>query len=276
MNNYMQITKMKEKVILLSIVLFSFFNVFAQDFEVAPVKLNYTAEPGETQSKTITIRNHANRKSAFVVTLGDFQPDSKGNKKQMKANTTKHSCANWISISPAFFELNPNDEKTITVNMQVPVDDYSTRWAMIYVKPTKEQTAFTADKSLRAGVTVSGRIGVQVFQSPKSNTNFSAKINNLIEVTEAKDTVRKFTANIDNVGDKIMQCKVYLIASNIKTTEEKTFKPVSIESFPKTSQTVELKIPKNLLPAGKYALAAVLDFGSKTNLEGTQMLIIVP
>ncbi|MCK5823352.1 MAG: hypothetical protein KAG95_05070 [Bacteroidales bacterium] len=267
---------MKKKITLISIVLFNLFSLNAQDFEVAPVKLNFSAEPGETQSKTITIRNHANRKTAFVVTLGDFQPDSKGNKKKMKANTTKHSCANWISISPAFFELNPNDEKTITVNMQVPVDDYSTRWAMIYIKTTQEQTAFTADKELRAGVTVSGRIAVLVFQSPKSNTNYSATINNLIEVTEAKDTIRKFTANIDNVGDKIMQCKVYLIASDLLTAEETNFDPITIESYPKSSQTVELKMPKNLLPSGKYALAAVLDFGSKTNLEGTQLLITVP
>ncbi|MBE9467577.1 MAG: hypothetical protein IMY72_04545 [Bacteroidetes bacterium] len=267
---------MKAKLILISIILFNFFCVNAQDFEVAPVKLDFSAEPGETQSKTITIRNHANRKTAFVVTLGDFQPDSKGNKQKMKANTTKHSCANWISISPAFFELNPNDEKTITINMQVPVDDYSTRWAMIYVKTTQEQTAFSADKELRAGVTVSGRIGVLVFQSPKSNTNYSATINNLIETTEAKDTVRRFTANIDNIGDKIMQCKVYLIASNIETAEEVNFDPVTIESYPKSSQTVDLKIPKNILPTGKYALAAVLDFGSRTNLEGTQLLITVP
>jgi hypothetical protein len=160
--------------------------------------------------------------------------------------------------------------------MQVPVDDYSTRWAMIYVKTTQEQTAFSADKELRAGVTVSGRIGVLVFQSPKSNTNYSATINNLIETTEEKDTVRRFTANIDNIGDKIMQCKVYLIASNIETAEEENFDPVTIESYPKSSQTVDLKIPKNFLPPGKYALAAVLDFGSRTNLEGTQLLITVP
>ena len=34
-------------------------------------------------------------------------------------------------------------------------------------------------------------------------------------------------------------------------------------------------MPKGL-PKGTYALAAVLDYGSSVNLEGTQMVIQVP
>jgi hypothetical protein len=44
--------------------------------------------------------------------------------------------------------------------------------------------------------------------------------------------------------------------------------------YPKSSRKVELELP-NTLPKGTYSLAAILDYGSKTNLEGTQIMINV-
>ena len=45
----------------------------AQDFEVAPVILNFDANPGEIQQKKVTIRNHANTAQAFTFVIGDYQ-----------------------------------------------------------------------------------------------------------------------------------------------------------------------------------------------------------
>jgi len=86
----------------------SWHAAYAQDFEVAPVKLNFAVEPGEIGSKTVTVRNHSNKSQAFVLTLGDVLRDSLGRNKKFPAGTTKRSCAEWITINPSFFELNPN------------------------------------------------------------------------------------------------------------------------------------------------------------------------
>lgn len=245
----------------------------AQDFEVSPVKVNYQVEPGEARSRIITIKNHANKKQTFLFNIQDFMLDRNGKMEFFPANSTKFSCAEWLSISPAFFELNPNEEIEVTLTMQVPVGDYTSRWCIVYVRTAKEQTSFTADKTLSAGVAISAQIAIIVTQSPSSNTNYYATINRLTEVT-SKDSLRRFTANIENLGDKIIRCKVYLVAADLNTTEETVFKSVEVLTYPKSNQNVLLEMPP-VLPKGKYSLSAILDYGSDKALEGTQTIIEV-
>ncbi len=250
--------------------------VFSQDFEVAPVRLDFSAEPGENQTKTINIKNHSNKKSSFVVIMNDFLPSSDGERKLQAPNTTRRSAAKWVNINPSFFELNPGEQIPIQVTMLVPADEFGAAWCMLFIQPTKEQTSWSVDKALGAGVTVSGRIGVVVYQSPGSNTNHSIKVTSFNETTTVGLQDRTFQASIDNLGEKVTSCKVFLIASNIQTSEEKQFAPVNVETFPKMSRNVTLELPKNELKPGKYALAVVVDYGPRFSLEGAQIIIDVP
>jgi len=236
--------------------------------------LEYSAEPGDNQTKIITVKNHSNVKASYIISLADFLPTSSGEKKVVAPNSTKRSCANWLNINPAFFELNPGDEIPIQIGMMVPNDQFGAVWCMLYIQPSREQTTWSADKNLGTGITVTGRIGVLIYQSPKSNTNHSLKVSNMTEITKSGDNVRTFSATIENLGDKITKGKVSLIASNIKTAEEKQFKYIEVETFPKMSRTIELILP-NELQAGKYSLAIIVDYGSRYSLEGTQIIIDV-
>ncbi len=46
--------------------------VLSQDFEVSPVKLFFNADPGSTQIKTVTVKNHTNKTQSFLLSVGDF------------------------------------------------------------------------------------------------------------------------------------------------------------------------------------------------------------
>lgn len=254
----------------------SIFSLAAQDFEVAPVRLDFNTEPGENQTKTINVKNHGNKKTSYVVILNDFLPSSDGERKLQAPNTTRRSAAKFININPSFFELNPGEQIPIQVTMLIPADEFGAAWCMLFVQPTKEQTAWSADKTLGAGVTVSGRIGVMVYQSPGSNTNHSIKVTSFTETTLKGSEDRTFQATIDNLGEKVTQCRAFLIASNIQTSEEKQFAPLNVETFPKMSRNLILSLPKNELKPGKYALAVVVDYGPRYSLEGAQIIIDVP
>lgn len=249
--------------------------VFSQDFEVAPVKLDFNVEPGESQTKVINVKNHSNKKATYMVAINDFLPSSDGKKQIMPPNTTRRSAATFININPSFFELNPGDQIPVQVTMLVPSDEYGAVWGMLYIQPAQEQTGWSVDKSLGAGVTVSGRIGVVLYQSPNSNANYSIKVTSIQEITTPEDANRRFSATIDNLGDKVTSCKVHLIASNIKTAEEKQFSSIEVESFPKMTRTIEVELPKGELLPGKYALAIIVDYGPKFALEGAQIIIDV-
>lgn len=247
-------------------------SINAQDFEVSPTKLDFTCEPGQVQTKTVTIRNHSNTKQQFNLILGDMQKDSTG--KSSTKVVPNRSCKDWIVLNPSFFDLNSNESREVKVSMQVPPGQNNTRWAMIYVQPTEEQTSMAADKAMRTGIKVKPRIGIRVTQSPKSNTNYNATISELKEITQPKDSLRTFEVKVHNIGDKIIEGKVYLILSDLVTAKEIKAKPVKVSVLPDNKRIVKLKMPPNV-PSGKYSLAAILDYGNNSALEAVQMHIEV-
>lgn len=261
---------------LLFILILSGLNsqLISQDFEVAPAKIFFEAEPGQSQTIPVTITNHSNIKQAYIMELSDFIVNKEGQSVMMPASSTEHSLVNWLRINPPFIELNPNESRQIMLSIQAPTGDYTTKWANVFVKATTEQTAFNVDKGTQTGLQVSPQIVIQVHQSPKSNVNYRMKISNLTEITSPNDTLRTFQAVIDNLGDKITQCKVILLAADLSTAKETIITEVKFSSYPDSQRIMKL-IMKNILPAGKYALAAILDYGSRNNLEGTQLLIDV-
>ena len=191
------------------------FGIFGQDFEVAPVVINFDANPGEIQKADVTIRNHSNIKESYTITLGDFIIDENGAKKRMPAGQSSKSCANWTTITPSFIQLNPNEEKTVSVIMTVPKDGNDTRWCLLYVQTTEEQTENPVDKQLQTGIKVKPRIAVLVNQSPKSNTNYSGKIYDLKDITTDEDSTNIYEVTVENTGDKILEAKVQLYLSLI-------------------------------------------------------------
>jgi P pilus assembly chaperone PapD len=248
----------------------SFFTLaYGQDFEVAPAKLNFTCEPGQIETKSITIHNHGNEKQQFTVSPANMKFDSLS-----AEEIAKKSCKDWLTLTPSFFTINPNDKMEVKVIMQVPPNESSTKGALIIVSATEEQNSIAADKQMKSAIKVRPRISVKVTQSPKSNTNYKASVSNLKEITLSKDSIRSFQVKITNQGDKMIDGKIYLVLSNLETAKETKEKPQSVSIFPSVSKTSVLKLPKNT-PSGKYSLAVILDYGNSSALEAVQMNIVV-
>jgi hypothetical protein len=259
-------------VVLLSLFLAKV--LFSQDFEVSPILLFFNAEPGESQTKFLNIKNHSSQPETFILSISDYSIDNKGKGTYVDAGSLKQSIADWTSIAPSFFELQPNGEQQIAVTMQQAADDFGSKWGVIFVRTAKEQTTYSADKTLAAGMTMSARIAVDVYQTPGSNKEYKATIGNLTEIGLQEDSTRTFSAVVNNLSDIITNCKVYMIATNVQTSEEFMFGEEKFVMFPKSSRKMELFLSVKL-PKGTYSLAAILDYGSKTNLEGAQTIIKV-
>ncbi len=247
---------------------------FAQGFEVAPVILEFTAEPSNSQTKTLTISNYFNQRRAFNLSLGDFDRKQNGQKFFKPSGQMERSCAEWITINPSFVEVNPNESKEVKVTITVPSGEKSTKWAMIYVKAAKEQSAFGADKGFSGGLVISPTIGIQVYQSPGSNTNAKASLTKISEITQPTDPQRKLLVGVNNSGDKNLKCRMYLLIANLSDATERKSPGISFQILPGRQQDVELLIPSDLKP-GKYSIAAILDYGKGHDLEGIQTEIEV-
>lgn len=266
---------MKIKQILLALGTIFCMNAMAQDFEVSPLKLSFTAEPGESQTKFITLKNHSGKTETFMFKLNDMNIDANGSIQYLESGSLRYSVADWISIAPSFFELGPQEEKQVAVTMQQPTNEFGSKWGILFVYTAQEQTAFDADKSVHAGVNVSARIAITVTQTPGSNKNYRATISNLSETTADNQTTRTFSAMVNNLTELITECHVSMIATNLETEEEIVIDPITFQLYPRASRRVQLEFNKPL-KKGRYSLAAILDYGtrgSQNNLEGTQIII---
>ena len=255
-------------------VLFLTSFLFAQDFEVSPVLMNFTADPGEIQKKEINIINHSGKPQKYSLKLADYVLQKDGTKKAIPLGTSKRSCADWLTLNPSIIELNPNQSAKIEALMAVPKDGFSAKWCLIQVEVAKEQTTFEADKTLAAGVMLVPRIIILVKQSPKSNNNYKATISGLKEVTKPGDKQRSFEVLITNNGDNVIDANVNLALADMQTAKEQKFSPLKVSVYPDASRIVKLQLPE-VLTKGKYALAAILDYGHRQPLGGTQMLVEV-
>lgn len=268
----MQILLTKIRIWLVNVFLTACFAGIAQDFEVAPVLVSFDANPGETQSQTLTVRNHGNEVQKFVLNLADYEVDEEGTKMARETGSTNRSLADWITVNPSFVELNPNEEASADLIMTVPRTGFSTRWGMIQVEVAKEQGPSQADKQLSTGVVIVPRIVVLVKQSPRSNQNYSGTVSGLKEVEAGRSDNRSFEAMLSNTGDKILDARVFLALANLETAEEKQFKPTTVTVYPGQQRKVVLALPEQPEP-GQYALAFLMDYGHRSAIEGAQILL---
>ena len=85
-----------------------------------------------------------------------------------------------------------------------------------------------------------------------------------------EDNTRTYNSQVINLGDKVLNCKVYFTISNLETAEEFTSTPVEFSLLPETNKKVTYTYDKPLAK-GKYSVAAILDYGFNNELEGVQL-----
>lgn len=266
---------MKRVVFLSTILLTISTCVFAQNFEVAPIRLNFHNDAGETETRIITVKNHGNSRENITMTMRDYVVHRRGNRETLPSGSTQNSISDWVTLNPSFLELQPNEEQEVEVTFQAPVDDdHPAKWGILSFATAAERTAYAADDEVQTGIFISGRVDTRLMYNPPIDQDPNMVISNLREVTNEEDEERVFAVDIDNLGYTIARSELFLIASSLQTADETRFPDRNITAYPQSSREIRLTLPDELEP-GSYSLAAILDYGSRTNLKGTQITIEV-
>ena len=253
-----------------------YLNGFSQSFKVLPATLDFKLSKGESKSEIITVMNTSDRVESFVISTCDFTLDEKGNTVYSDPGTFDRSCANWMTVTPTFIQLNPNQKAELNVIMKVPDEEEKTHWGMVIIRSEKEFTGQAADKDVvRAGLIITPQIAVKVLQTPPALDYKKLSVDDFYEITNTEtDTVRNFAVNIVNQGDILTKCKLYLTLSNLETLSEKTIEPLDVYLLPEISKEVMISLPVDVKP-GSYSLAAIVDYGDEYDLEGMEMEITI-
>ena len=253
----------------------------AQNVAVSPSRLYYKVGIGEYKSHEVTVKNSSKTPQAFKIFFADFE--SKGNQGKttlMKKGESEHSCSNWLSASPSFFELGPGESQKVEVLLQVPntPEANKVKWAVMNVKLAREKKAPAGEgnsETVGFGIVQTFQFIIHIFQTPPTVTYADAEIVGFKEITKPTDDTRTLSLEVSNTGETILNCASYLELTNLQNGEIKRLDVKAFTVLPDGRREIYFQLPVDL-KKGQYSVLGVVDYGSKEKIAAAEMDLTVP
>jgi len=254
--------------------------LFAQSVSVSPSRLYFEGDLGDYKSQLIRVTNNGQQTETFLVSFNSFMSEgNKGKTKLVDAENNTHSCAEWLSASPAFFELQAGQTQDVQVLLQVPntQEANSVRWAVASVKVTKENTGLNEQGSDVVGMQIlqTFQFLIHVFQTPPGITHKEAQVDNFKMKSMPGDSLQVMTMDVHNTGPTILNCAPYLDLVNLNTGEMQRIKNKGFTVLPNGIRQIRFILPSEL-ETGKYSVLGVIDYGSDSDLAGAELTVDIP
>ena len=253
---------------------------FAQSASVSPSRLYYKVAPGGYKSQTIHVANNGTKPETFKITFANFS--AAGNKGKSVVDSSENNsrgCSEWLSASPAFFEIAAGETKDVEILLQVPntPEANNARWAITNIKLARENVGTNEKGENITGMQIiqSFQFSVHIFQTPPTVTFKEAKVLSFYRDTLSKsDSVITLKMEFKNTGEAILDCASYLDIVNIKTGETTRVKNKAFTLLPGAQREMKFYLPVEL-PKGEYNVLGVIDYGSNENLAGSELNLII-
>jgi len=251
--------------------------VKAQSVSVTPSRLYYKEALGAYKSQKIRVTNNGSVNETFQITFNNFGSEgNKGKTQIIKDESYEHGCSQWLSASPAFFELAPGVTQDVEIMLQVPnvPEANSARWAVANVKLTKENTGGKDGASNETGMQIlqSFQFLIHIFQTPPTVTYREANITSFVHKGVNANNQQELLMEVENTGETILDCAPYLDVVNLKTGDSQRVTSRAFTVLPNGKREITFYLPSALVK-GKYSILGVIDYGSDTDLAGAELEI---
>ncbi|MCU4177356.1 fimbrial biogenesis chaperone [Carboxylicivirga sp. N1Y90] len=249
----------------------------AQSVSVTPSRLYYKESLGGYKGQKIRVTNNGSTPQTFQVTFNNFASDGNKGKTQLITDTEyEHGCSQWLSASPAFFEIAPGVTQDVEIMMQVPnvPEANNARWAVAAVKLSKEKTGSGGGAENETGMQIlqTFQFLIHIFQTPPTVTYKEASIVSFTQNTMASDTLQILSMEVENSGETILDCAPYLDIVNLGTGDSQRVKTKAFTVLPGGKRAIKFHLPTDL-PKAKYSILGVIDYGSDSDLAGAELNI---
>ena len=245
---------------------------------VAPSIMRFRAIPGASETKFLTITNDTYKHQNFRLTFADFDLSDQGAARQLPfGEQHEYGLTRWVVADQTFVKLRPGESKKIAITINLPdvPEAYRAAWCMMMVDLEKEREYIVPSKTgdnVALGIIPTYGFGIFIYQNPPNTTI------NKVEITKFNftydDKSRFVNIAVQNVGDGIGFCVVYIELSNLNTGFQERLPLKRITVLPGQTRELDFAFPGDT-PKGKYSVMGVLDFGSDTELEAAELEIVV-
>lgn len=204
-------------------------------------------KPGEVLQTAIKVRNISNQPVSIRSRAQDFIIDDDGETPIpiQEAVNQRWSLASWVTVSPDFQQLAPNEIGQLTVLIRVPEDALpGGHYAMVTHQPTQDDGTLASEaESAESAAYINQRVGSLLYVLVDGPINEQAFIRdfNFPRFTEFGPV--PFSLNIDNQSDIHIKPRVSVAITNL---------------FGQTVETIQLD-EKNVFPLATRSYSGAWD-----------------
>lgn len=265
-----------KQLIVTALIAMAVLPLFSQGASVAPTRVFFDNDLGETKTKMVTVLNKTNEPQSYQVSFVDFEVTNRqGKPTLMKANDNPHSISPWISATPSYFTVSPGESMQVRVTLDIPntPEAHKVKWGAMSIKLAKEQLSpLDEQKQLGMAIVNTFQIIVYMFQSPPSITEKSAEIYDFKKIENGEKKV--LVLSTENTSPSILDCRTYLEYTNVQTGWNYATPKKRFTLLPTGAKETIFDVP-NDIPKGKYSVMGVVDYGSRNEIQAAEMEMTV-
>ncbi|MEW6101611.1 MAG: hypothetical protein AB1481_04895 [Candidatus Omnitrophota bacterium] len=164
-------------------------------------KVRHIIPSGQTAYGEITLENPTSEIKQMKLYLEDwyYLSSSDGAKEFAPADTTRRSCASWITFSPQEFSVAPFGKQRVSYSIKVPQDTSGGYYAALFFENMVGEMGELAGGTA-AGISLAIRIASLFYVEVEGTIKRSAELTNLILKKEPKGTL-SIQADFENTGN---------------------------------------------------------------------------
>jgi len=246
----------------------------ASGVSVSPAHFHLNLKQGQSKVYSITINNDTPSQKSFAVKMVDFNTNGKGQSSFLPSGTGKYSLSKWVSISPTFVELKPNEKRKVDFTVTIPSsnDGAKAAWSLIMIEQQEARKTLDpqnkSDNTVALGVIPTFAFGVFVYQNPPNVELNEVEFVDFIYDETNND--KNISIVAENKGDGISYCTSYIDLTNLKTGDQQRLKVKKFTILPGLIRDFVFPIPKDL-SKGDYIAVGVLDFENSEEIQAAKM-----
>jgi len=258
---------------ILAVLVLGFFPLgYSQALTIGPPKFEFSADPGETLTGKINLRNEMEQTMTWYSSFESFS--MKGESGEPQFSGKRENLASWIETDPRQITLGPGEGGTTSFTIQVPEDaDPGGHYAAIFwgTAPAEGVSGGGIGVVSRMAVLVLLNVSGDVIESGEvSNFRASGKVFAHLPVN--------FSLNFRNTGTVHLKPEGEIVIQNIfgKTTEVLSVSTEGHYILPGYKRGLSAVWEKEGFTIGYYKAILNLQFGEKGTSQAKTSFWVIP
>jgi len=230
---------------------------------VTPLFLSMEVLPGQNGSKALTISNTGQQTVDVNIQLVDWWRTPEGDLQILSQGTRERSCADWLFYSPTTMQLEPAEERQLSVEIEVPEGVSGDHWAMLLITEEASQ----ADEEQQGATQIVVNYAIKIIQRDPGTEKKEATISG-IELTQRNPMALSITYK--NTGPTHLKTTGTVDIRNIQGETVREYEISEFPALPGEKHIVEVASSEESEPLspGTYYAIAVMDFGGDNLVQG--------